>query len=528
MPRTGRDRTPADISEREVREFALPAFRAAVRAGARAVMVNSGEIDGEPVHASGHWLTDVLRGELGFDGVIVTDWQDIGFLHTRHHVAPTMKDAVRRAIEAGVDMSMTPYDFEFADILDTLVKDGTIPEHRIDESVRRILALKAAVGLLDERPTYGQEPLVVDLGAHASRHLALDAAREAITLLKNDHVLPLRSDGRLFVTGPGARSTTALHGGWSYTWQGADASHYPPHSPTLLDAIRKRVPHAVYVPGSGFTQGTDADVATAQRAARAADAAIVVLGEDAYAEWIGDISDLTLPEPQLRLARAVAATGTPTVVVLLEGRPRIIAAIAQAAKGIVLGYWPGMEGAEALAEVLFGETNPSGRLPFTYPRAPNALLTYDHRYTETLNTGFTREAGGFDPQFDFGHGLSYTTFAYHDLVVDRETVSPEGTIGVRVTVANTGSRSGAESVLLFSRQHYATLTPSTRRLRAFQRIDLAAGESRTVHFSLPAADLSYVGRDGRAVLEPGLFDLMVGGLTVTLRIAPPPSPSPSP
>ena len=525
-PRSGHDRTPPALTEREVREVILPPFRAAVAAGARTVMVNSGEIDGEPVHASHHWLTEVLRGELGFQGVIVTDWEDIIFLHTRHRVAATMKDAVRMAIQAGVDMSMTPNDFGFEDQLLALVHEGTIPEQRIDESVRRILMLKAAVGVLDH--PYPDASLAARVGTLESRDVARQAAREAVTLLKNEgSVLPLKAGARVLVTGPAANSLTALHGGWSYTWQGTDASKFPAGAQSLLDAIRTHAGSGGEVRFVGnsdaraaFADPTDAEISAAVAAARDADVAVVALGETGYAEWIGDIDDLTLSPAQLRLARAVEATGVPTVLVLLEGRPRIIRDIVPGARGIVMGYWPGMAGAEALADVLYGTVNPSGRLPFTYPKYPNAITTYDHKFTEALDRGFTRQPGGFDPQFEFGHGLSYTTFAYRDLTLDHESMAPGGRVTITVTVTNTGPRAGKESVLLFTRQQYAVITPSVRRLRGFEKVELAPGASRTVRFTLTGDDLSYIGRNGRPVLEPGAFDVMVGGLTHTFTVAP--------
>lgn len=513
-PESGRDRTPTVLPARAVREHHLPPFREAVEAGARTIMVNSGEIDGEPLHASRYWLTDVLRGELGFQGVIVTDWEDVNFLHTRHRVARDLKEATRMAVEAGIDVSMTPYDFRFADDLAELVREGTIPESRIDESVRRILTLKAELGLLDS--PYPDAALRDRFAAQASRDAARQAARESITLLKNEGVLPLRAGARVLVTGPAAHSLTALNGGWTYTWQGTDASHFPPGVPTLLDAVRQRSANVVHVPGASFTEA--ADIEAAARAAREAEVAIVVLGEDAYSEWVGDINDLTLPEAQLRLAEAVQATGTPTVLVLLQGRPRLINRIADGAGGIVMAYWPGMEGAQAVGEVLFGEFNPGGRLPFTYPRHPNELIPYDHKLTETLGAGFDRSPTGFDPQFEFGHGLSYTTFAYRDLRLSRPAIGEGEPLTVEVTVTNTGQRAGQEAVLLFTRQHYASLTPHVRRLRGFEKVSLEPGASQTVTFTLTGDDLSYVGREGRPVLEPGAFDVMVGGLTATFEL----------
>jgi beta-glucosidase len=515
IPRSGRDRTPAAVTPREVREIFLPPFAQAVRDGARTVMVNSGEIDGEPVHASRYWLTEVLRGELGFDGVIVTDWEDIYFLHTRHRVAPTIKDAVRMAVDAGIDVSMSPSDYRFTDALIELVREGTIPESRLDESVRRILLLKVELGLLDApRPDPTHRRL---FATEASAGSAREAARRSITLLKNDGgILPLRRDARILVTGPAAASLTALNGGWTYTWQGTDASHFPEEPRTLLEAMLRRGRDVRYVAGSGFTQA--GDLGAALDAARNADVVVVAVGEDAYSEWVGNIDDLTLPEPQLRLIEAVQAAGTPVVLVLVQGRPRVISRVADRARGIVMAYWPGMYGGDAIADVLFGEVNPSGKLPFTYPRHPNALATYDHRFTETTNNDFGRGPGGFDPQWEFGHGLSYTTFAYRDLRLGSPSIGPADSLSVSVTVANTGQRAGRETVLVFTRQHYASVTPSMRRLRAFRTVELQPGESRELAFTLAADDLRFVARDGRRVLEPGAFDVMVGGLTATFQV----------
>jgi beta-glucosidase len=504
----GRDRTPANLTERVVREYYLPPFRAGVEAGAVSVMVSSGEIDGVPIHASRYWLTDVLREELGFDGVVVTDWEDVIFLHTRHRVAPTIKDAVRMAVEAGIDMSMTPYEYSFATYLAELVREGVIPETRIDESVRRILAMKHDLGLLDSAvpdPAWRARS-----GTTAARADARQAARESITLLRNDGVLPLDRNARILVTGPAANALTPLHGGWTHTWQGTDSRYFPNDAPTLLDAIRARGSRVTFATGSGFEQ--PADIQAAVQAARRADVAVIAVGEDAYAEWVGDIMDLTLPAAQLELVRAIQATGTPTVLVLVQGRPRVISAVADAAAAIVMAYQPGMEGAEAIAEVLFGEHNPAGRLPFTYPRHANALDSYDHRFTQTLGAAVDRSPTGFNPQFEFGHGLSYTTFAYSGLRLGSPTIHSGGTQTVEVRVTNTGPRAGQHSVLLFVRQHYASLTPAVRRLRGFDKIELAPGASRTVRFVLSSDDLGFVGTDGKTLLEPGRFSVMVGDL----------------
>ena len=512
-PLSGRDRTPIDGSHRLVRERYLPAFAAAVEAGAKTVMVNSGEIDGVPVHASRYWLTDVLRGELGFGGVAVTDWEDIIFLHTRHRVAPTLKEAVRLAVDAGIDISMTPYDYDFTDLLIELVEEGSIAEARVDQSVRRILQLKEDLGLLDDAVPVGAEAV----GAEAHRAAAREAARQSIALLKNEGgVLPLAPGARVAVVGPAADDLTALHGGWSYTWQGTTDAFYPEGSPTLLDAVRRHAPGATYAQGAAWTAASDVDAAVA--AAQAADVVVLALGETGYAEWVGNIDDLTMPDAQLDLARAVAATGTPVVLVLLEGRPRVIAPVLRDMEAVVFAGWPGSEGADAIAEILFGEVNPSGRLAFTYPDGPNDLLAYDHRYTEALGTGFNREADGFSPSFPFGHGLSYTTFAYSDLRLSADAVGPDEPVEVEVTVTNTGDRAGRHAVLLFTRQHFASLTPPVRRLRDFSAVTLAPGERETVRFTLEPEALAFVRRNGDAVLEPGRFSVLVGDLEATFEL----------
>lgn len=508
--RSGHDRTPAEIGPRAIRETYLPPFIAAVQAGAKTVMVNSGEIDGEPVHASHYWLTQVLRDEMGFTGVVVTDWEDVIYLHTRHRVAPTIREAVRMAIEAGIDVSMTPSDYGFADHVVALVRDGVIPEARIDQSVRRILTLKEELGLLDA--PYPDPTLLDRLATDEAEDAARQAARESITLLENrDSILPLRRDARILVTGPAAQSMTALNGGWTHTWQGADASFFPDDARTVLEAMLRRGRDVRYVRGSSFTEADD--VQAAARAAADADVAVIVIGEDAYAEGVGNINDLALPDAQLQLVEAIQATGTPTVLVLVEGRPRLVRRVADSARAVVMAYWPGMHGGEAIAEVLFGEVNPAGRLPFTYPRHPNDIVPYDHKQTERIGPS----GDDFDPQWAFGHGLSYTTFAYDALEAD-STVGAGDSLTVRVRVRNTGERAGQESVLLFTRQHYAAITPRVRRLQAFQKVALEPGEARTLAFRIAADDLAYIGRDGRPVLQPGEFDVMVGGMTTSFRV----------
>jgi beta-glucosidase len=518
FPLSGRDRTPAWIPEIYLREYFLPTFRAAVAAGAHTLMINSGEVNGVPVHASRYLLTDILRNELGFKGVAVSDWEDIKKLVTIHRVAATEKEATRMAVMAGVDMSMVPSDYSFADNLLALVKEGAVPQARIDEAVRRILTLKYELGLFT-RPL-PDETLKARVGTPEARQLSLAAAREALTLLKNDgDLLPLDKQKRVLVTGPTADSLMSLNNGWTYVWQGTNAALYPKDRPTILGAVRAKVGerNVTYLPGAALDK--ELDIGAAVAAAKTADVAIVCLGEGAYAETPGNISDLTLDEAQLKLAAAISAAGKPVVLVLAEGRPRIISRIADGAGAILLAYNPGNEGGQAIADVLFGDYNPGGKLPFTYPRQPHALLTYDHKTFETLDTSFGLTA--FNPQFAFGHGLSYTTYKYSDLRLSRPAMSEQDSLHVTVTVTNAGARAGEEVVQLYLRDLVASITPPDRRLKRFAKIHLEPGQAQTLSFDLTREDLAFTGQDNRPVVEPGEFDVLVGGLTGRFTLSPP-------
>jgi beta-glucosidase len=518
LPLSGRDRTPAWIPEIYLREYVLPAFRAAVEAGARTVMVNSGEVNGVPVHVSHYMLTDVLRKELGFKGVAVSDWEDIKKLVNIHRVAATERDATRMAVLAGIDMSMVPSDYSFSDHLLALARSGEVPQSRIDEAVRRILTLKFELGLFEN--AMPDAALKARVGTPASRALSLEAAREAMTLLKNaNNLLPLARSRKVLVTGPTADSLISLNNGWTYTWQGALAELYPKDRPTILGAVRAKAGegNVTYVPGT--TLDKELDVARAVEAAKSADVVIACLGEGGYAETPGNINDLTLDEAQLKLASALIATGKPVVLVLAEGRPRVINRIADGAGAILLAYNPGNEGGQAVADVLFGDYNPGGRLPFTYPRHTNALLTYDHKTFEKQDTSFGLTA--FNPQFEFGHGLSYTTYKYGDLRLSRKTVDEKDKLTVTVTVTNTGQRAGNEVVQLYLRDVVASITPPDKRLKRFAKVRLEPGQSRTLNFELGRDDLSFIGQDNRPVVEPGDFDVLVGGLTGRFTLSPP-------
>jgi beta-glucosidase len=518
----GRDRTPAWIPENELREYFLPTFAAAVKAGARTVMVNSAEINGVPGHINHHLLTDILRGELGFKGFVVSDWEDIKKLVTVWHTAANEKDATRMAVMAGIDMSMVPLDYSFADNLIALVKEGAVPQSRIDEAVRRILRVKFELGLFENPRPNAQ--LKSKIGLPEARQAALQAARESMTLLKNtSDLLPLAKNRKVLVTGPTADSLISLNNGWTYVWQGSEESLYPKDRPTIRRAIEAKAGAAnvTYVPGTQITRragspsnGTptnieaEVDIPAAVRAARDADVVVLCLGEGSYTETPGNIADLTLGEPQLRLAEAIEATGKPVVLVLVEGRPRIINRIVDKAGAVLMAYNPGNEGGQAVADVLFGDFNPSGKLPFTYPRTPNGLLTYDHKAFETE----AFDNAGFTPQFEFGSGLSYTTFAYSDLGLNTKTVNENGDVSVSVKVKNSGQRAGKEVVQLYVSDLVASLSPAGKRLKRFAKVYLEPGQTRTLTFKLGHDDLSFIDANNKAVVEPGEFEVTIAGL----------------
>ena len=508
-PTNGGDRSPALIPEGTLREYYLPPFAAAVKAGAHTVMVNSSEVNGIPGHANRYLLSDVLGRELGFAGLVDSDWADIKNLVATHRVAPTEKHATQIAIVAGIDMSMVPSSYSFSDLLLELVQEGKVPVSRIDDAVRNVLTVKFQLGLFDDPMRGAGAPTTI--GSPASRDLSLDAARESVTLLKDEnHTLPLAKTARLLVTGPDADSLVPLNNGWTYTWQGGVEHLYPQDRPTILQAIRDKsgAGSVAYVPGATYDRTLD--IAKAVEAARNSDAIVACIGEWTYAETPGNIGDLTLPDAQLELVHALEATGKPLVLVLTEGRPRIIRSIAEDARGILMAYNPGNEGGQAVADVLFGDVNPSGKLPVTYPRWANRLFTYDHK---TFTGEETPEGRALStPQFPFGYGLSYTTFAYSELEVSPARISGKQAIEIGVSVKNTGNRDGKEVVELYLSKHYATVTPPLKRLKRFAKVALQSGGELRVTFDLTTEDLSFIGPDNRRILEPGEFDVEVGGL----------------
>jgi beta-glucosidase len=524
FPLTGRDRTPAWIPENYLREYFLPTFESAVKAGARTIMVNSGEINGIPGHVNHHILTDILRTELGFKGFVVSDWQDIKKLVNVWRIAANEKEATRMAVLAGIDMSMVPDDLSFADNLIALVKEGAVPQSRIDEAVRRILWVKFELGLF-EKPM-PDASLKSKFGLPEYRQVSLEAARESITLLKNsNNILPLAKTTKVLVTGPTSDSLVSMNNGWTYVWQGSEENLYPKDRHTIRRALEAKLGagNVTFVQGTKITRGPgpsnstptdqeeEVDIAAAVRAAQNVDVIVLALGEGSYCETPGNITDLTLGAPQLKLAEALKATGKPIVLVLVEGRPRVINRIADDMNAIVMAYNPSHEGGTAIADVLFGDVNPSGRLPFTYPRTTNGLINYDHKPFETENTAFGNMA--FNPQFQFGDGLSYTTFAYTDLRLGKQTISANEELPVSVTVKNTGNRAGKESVLVYVSDLVASISPPGKRLRRFAKVSLEAGQSQTVTFKLRREDLSFIGADNKPVVEPGEFEVRIAGLT---------------
>jgi beta-glucosidase len=509
FPTTGGDRSPALIPEVTLREYFLPTFAAAVRAGAHTVMVNSSEVNGTPGHANGYLLKEVLRGELGLQGFVVSDWMDIKKLVGVHHIAANEKGATRIAVLAGIDMSMVPSDYSFSNLLLELAQEGKVPASSIDQAVRRILTVKYQLGLFDD-PLRGIDSKTV-IGSPESRRVSLEAARESITLLKNEnHTLPLAKTAHVLVTGPDADSLIPLNNGWSYTWQGDRASMYPKDRATILKAIQEKIGAAnvTFVPGATYNK--EVDITKAAEAASKADAVVICLGEWAYAETPGNIPDLTLPDAQLFLALKIMETKKPVIVVLTEGRPRIISRIADPAKAIVMAYNPSNEGGQAIADVLFGDVNPSGKLPITYPRSAHRLFTYDHKVFEGEDWGEGKAMAA--PQFEFGSGLSYTTFSYSDMHVAPASASGSQSVRVDVTVKNSGERSGKEVVQLYLNERFASVTPPLKRLKRFAKILLQPGESRQVSFELTSEDLSFIGVDNKRVVEPGVFDVRVAGL----------------
>ncbi|MDE7467113.1 MAG: glycoside hydrolase family 3 C-terminal domain-containing protein [Muribaculaceae bacterium] len=526
-PTSGKDRTPVTVSMTDLREKYFHPFKEAIRAGALSVMVNSGIVNGIPFHANYQLLTVWLKDELNWDGMIVTDWADIHNLYNRDKVAADYKEAIMLAINAGIDMSMTPYDVEFCTLLKELVQEGKVSQARIDDAVSRIIRMKLRLGLFETPVTNPADYPLFASAAHAQK--ALDMAAESQVLLKNDNnTLPLSAGARILLTGPNATSVRALNGGWSYTWQGTDEPQYHQGYSSIYDAMCSRFgadkvvleQGMDYVPDYGrWEEEQNLRIPAAVAAARNVDVIVACIGENSYCETPGNTNDLALSPNQVALVKALAAVGKPIVLVLNEGRPRIVREIETLAAAVVDIMLPGNYGGIALAELLAGDRNFSGRLPFTYPRWINSISTYDHKPCESVATmsGAYNYAADIDVQWPFGYGLSYTTFSYSDLTVNKAEFTADDTLEISVTVTNTGTRAGQEAVILYSRDLIASMSPDTRRVRGFDKIALNPGESRKVTFTIPASDLAFVGADGRWTLEAGDFRFMIDTLDAATR-----------
>ena len=518
-PWTGKDRTPAYLSPQMIREKYFEPFKCAAQAGALTMMVNSASINGVPVHASYEYLTQWLKIDLGWDGMLVTDWADINNLFMREHVAKDKKDAIRIAINAGIDMSMDPYSVDFCILLKELVEEGKVSMERIDDAVRRILRVKYRLGLFDKPNTGGRG--FEKFGSDEFAQKALRAAEESEVLLKNEgNLLPLAKGKKILLTGPNANQMRCLHGGWSYTWQGSNAEDLAAKYNTIYEAMCQKYGQENIILEQGVTYNEHGQyfeenapqIDKAVAAAAKADIIVACIGENSYTETPGNLNDLWLSENQRNLVKELAKTGKPIILILNEGRPRLIADIEPLAKAVVNILIPGNYGADALVNLLSGDANFSAKMPYTYPREINSLNTYDYKVSEEVGTmaGAYNYDAKVSLQWPFGYGLSYTTFEYSNLKVDKTNFTADDMLTVTVDVKNTGNRVGKEAVLLYSSDLVASVVPDNRRLRDFTKVELQPGEVKTVTFKLPAKSLAFVGADCRWTLEEGDFVLKIG------------------
>lgn len=526
VPWTGKDRTPAYISPADLREKHFAPFLAGLEAGALSVMVNSASVNGMPMHANKEILTHWLKEQTGWDGVLITDWADVNNLYTREMVAKDKKDALRIAINAGIDMVMEPYSCDACGYIIELVNEGKIPMSRIDDACRRVLRMKYRLGLF-EHPTQKLKNYPL-FGGEQFAQLALEGATESMVLLKNNNnILPLQKGKKILLTGPNANQMRCLDGGWSYTWQGNRTDEFAGKYNTIYEALCNEYGKENIVLNQGVTyneagkywEENEPQIAAAVEAAKNVDVVVACIGENSYTETPGNLTDLWLSENQRNLVKALATTGKPIILVLNEGRPRLIADIEPLAQGVVNILIPGNYGGDALAQLLSGKANFSGKMPYTYPKEINSLANYDFKKSEEVGT----MTGAYDynakitQQWGFGQGLSYTTYQYSNLKVDKTTFAHDDVIRVSVEVKNTGKVAGKESVLLFSSDLMASMVPDGRRLRAFDKVALQPGESKTVTFDLKANDLAFVGWDGKWILEEGDFKLMVADQQATIH-----------
>lgn len=528
VPWTGKDRTPAYISPANLREKHFAPFLAGLQAGALTVMVNSASVNGMPMHANKEILTGWLKEETGWDGVLITDWADINNLYTREMVAKDKKDALRIAINAGIDMIMEPYSCDACGYLIELVKEGKIPMSRIDDACRRVLRMKYRLDLF-KNPTQKLKNYP-KFGGEEFAKLALEGATESLVLLKNErNILPLQHGKKILLTGPNANQMRCLDGGWSYTWQGHRTDEFAGKYNTIYEAFCNEYGKENVILNQGVTynekgkywEENEPQILGAVAAAKDADVIVACIGENSYTETPGNLTDLWLSENQRNLVKALAQTGKPVILVLNEGRPRLIADIEPLAQGIIDILIPGNMGGDALVNLVSGKSNFSGKMPYTYPKEINSLANYDFKKSEEVDT----MEGAYDynakitQQWGFGYGLSYTSYQYSNLKVSKSDFRHGDIIKVSVDVKNTGKVAGKESILLFSSDLVASMVPDGRRLRAFDKVELQPGETKTVTFELKADDLAFVGWDGKWRLEEGDFKLMIADQTASVHCA---------
>ena len=546
---SGKDRTPAYIPDNVLFEYHIKSFKAAIDAGAKTVMINSGIINGESVHASYKLLTEILRNKLGFEGVILTDWEDINKLCDRDKVAVNRKKAIQMAINAGIDMSMVPYEYEeFTDYLFELVEEGKVKMSRIDDATRKILKLKFELGLFKNPVTNYQD--YPKFGSEESNKLAYESASESITLLKNTNsILPLKKGSKILVAGPNANTMNSLNGAWTYNWQGKYTDMYVDGVPanlmstvlkkgnmnskvvkdnlnpkaynTIYEAFSKSygeenvsfLPGVSYKKNGSFYDMTEDDIQKVVDAAKFHDYVLLCLGENCYTEKPGDLNDLNLHKLQLKLANKLSKCGKPIILVLNMGRPRLISEIEPFISAVLNIYLPGNLGADALVDIISGKVNPSGKLPYTYPAFPNSLNTYYYKPSEVQNNsqGAYNYVGELNNLYEFGYGLSYTNFEYKDITLDNDSLNADDSLNISLTVYNSGDVDGHEVVQVYVSDLFASITPDNKRLRAFDKVFIKSGESKKVSFSISVNDFSFVDLENKYVLESGDFKVHVGG-----------------
>lgn len=519
---SGRDRTPAWIPEKYMKELYLPAFKKAVESGALTLMINSGVVNGIPGHANYHLLTEVLKNEWGFKGFTVSDWEDFIMIHTVHRTAENLSDAYSQAFNAGVDMSMVPYSpqyKEYCKLMITAVEKGKISEERLDDAVSRILRVKLTLGLFEKDMNQAKD--YSKFGSQEFKDIALESAIESITLLKNENdILPLKGDEKVLVAGPTSNDLIYLNGAWTHTWQGDNNSFNTAGCKNIQEAFVSRVgaescllqKGASLYPKDGFEESKLEDIEKFKTDASNSDVIILCLGEYPSTEKPGDIRSLNLPAAQIELAKIAYQTGKPVILVMVEGRPRIIREIVPGAAAIIQAYLPGDYGAEALVRLIYGDENFSGKLPYTYPRYDGVIEFYDHPRSVDRSKG--PEFNAYNPQWDFGFGMSYTNFRYSNIRLDKSSITKEDDLLVSVDVENFGNRAGKEVVQLYVSDLFSSLVPKGKSLKGFQKITLEPNERKTVHFTISSEDITFVDANGKWILEAGEFEARVGNQTV--------------